>query len=184
MARRSRRLVLVAHCILNQNAVVAPLARAPGVLEGIVAICAEAGVGILQLPCPELLDRGPTRAQAERHSYDTAAHRAHCRRILAPVRDQVRAYEQAGYRVVGLIGIGHSPSCGVRTTHEGGKPVPGRGVFMEELLAMLPELEGRALEVPRDYPDDPEVRRRFEAELRAFCRHEAPGPQPREGGHR
>jgi predicted secreted protein len=170
MDRRSRRIVLVAHCILNQNAVVEPLARAPGVLGGIVRICAEAGVGLLQLPCPEVLERGPLRAQAERASYDTAAHRALCRRILEPVRDQVRAYEEAGYAIVGLIGIGHSPSCGVRTTHEGGRPVAGRGVFMEELLAMLPELEERALQVPRDYPDDPEVRHQFEAELRAICK--------------
>jgi len=169
MDRRSQRIVLVAHCILNQNAVVEPLARAPGALEGIVGICTQAGVGMLQLPCPELLDRGPTRAQAEREAYDTVAHRALCRRMLEPVRDQVRAYERAGYRLVGLIGIGHSPSCGVCTTHAGGRRVPGRGVFMQELLAMLPELEGRALEVPRDYPDDPEVRRRFEAELRACC---------------
>jgi len=170
MARRSKRLVLLSHCILNQNAIVEPLARAPGALGGIVRTWLEAGVGLLQLPCPELLDRGPTRAQAERASYDTAAHRALCRRILEPVRAQVQAYRQAGYEIVGLIGIGNSPSCGVQTTHEGGAVVPGRGVFMEELLAMLPELEGRALQVPRSYPSDPAARHRFEAELRAFCK--------------
>ncbi len=168
MPARSRRLVLLSHCILNQNAVVEPLARRPGALEGIVQICLEAGVGILQLPCPEIIAAGPRRAAAEREDYDTAEHRALCRRILAPVREQVRAYEEAGYRLVGLIGIGQSPSCGVHTTHGGGAAQLGRGVFMEELLAMLPELEGRAIEVPRRYVLDHEVTARFEAELRAF----------------
>ncbi len=168
MGRRSRRLVLVSHCILNQNAIVEPLARRPGALEGIVHIILEAGVGILQLPCPELVEAGPEREQAEREEYDTAEHRALCRRILAAVREEVRAYEEAGYTPVGLIGIGQSPSCGVHTTHGRGAAQLGRGVFMEELLALLPELDGRALEVPRRYATDAEVTARFEAELRAF----------------
>jgi predicted secreted protein len=168
MTQRSKRLVLLSHCILNQNAVVEPLARRPGALEGIVDICLQAGVGLLQLPCPELIERGPTRPQAEREDYDTAEHHALCRRILAPIVEQVRSYQEAGYELVGLIGIGRSPSCGVRSTHEGGAARPGPGVFMEELLALLPELERRAIEVPRRYGKDPEITRRFEAELRAF----------------
>lgn len=167
MTRRSKRLILLAHCILNQNAVVQPLAREPGALAGIVRICLEAGVGILQLPCPEFIARGPTRAQADRPSYDTPEYRAHCRALLESTRAQVEAYRQAGYEIVGLIGIGNSPSCGLLTTYEGG-PRPGRGVFMEELLAMIPELEGRYLQVPRRYAEDPEVTARFEDELRAF----------------
>ncbi|HOG46827.1 MAG TPA: hypothetical protein PLJ35_13435 [Anaerolineae bacterium] len=169
MDRRSRRVVLLAHCILNQNAVVEPLARRPGALEGIARLCLEAGVGLLQLPCPELIERGAGRAPDERSGYDTPAQRALCRRLLEPVRVQVAAYREAGYEIVGLIGIGHSPSCGVHTTHERGGAIPGRGVFMEALLALLPELEGRVLEVPRRYAEDPEVTRRFEEELRALC---------------
>ena len=169
MARRGKRLVLLAHCILNQNAVVQPLAREAGARSGIVRACLEAGLGMLQLPCPELVARGPARAQAERPSYDTPEYRALCRRLLEPVREQAAAYRRAGYEIVGLIGIGDSPSCGLDTTYEGG-PVPGRGVFMEELLAMVPELEGRYLQVPRRYPEDPEATARFEEELRRFCR--------------
>lgn len=169
MTRRSRRLILLAHCILNQNAVVQPLARMPAALEGIVRACLEAEVGLLQLPCPEMAARGPTRAQDERHGYDTPEYRALCRQLLAPIRDQVRAHEHADYTIVGLIGIGDSPSCGLDTTHEG-KAQPGRGVFMEELLALLPEMEGRYLQVPRRYGEDAEVTAAFDEQVRAFCR--------------
>lgn len=176
MTRRRKRLVLLAHCILNQNAVVQPLARQPGALAGIVRICLDAGLGIIQLPCPEITARGPERAQAGRPSYDTAGYRAHCRALIEPIRAQVAGYLRAGYEIVGLIGIGGSPSCGLTTTYEG-EPRPGRGVFMEELLAMIPELEGRYLQVPRRYAEEPEVTARFEAELRAFCRGSKPqGP--------
>ncbi len=168
MARRSRRLVLLSHCILNQNAVVQPLARQPGALGGIVRLCLEAGVGMLQLPCPELAARDPERAQAERPSYDTPEYRAHCRGLLEPIRAQVEAYRRAGYEIVGLIGIGDSPSCGLLTTYEGGS-VPGRGVFMEELLAMIPDPAGRCVQVPRRYAEDPQVTAAFERELRRFC---------------
>ncbi len=168
MARRGKRLVLLAHCILNQNAVVEPLARRPGALEGIVRTCLDAGVGMMQLPCPEIVARGPRRAQAERPSYDTAEYRARCRALLEPVRAQAEAYRSAGYEIVGLLAIGDSPSCGLLTTHDG-RAVPGRGVFMEELLAIMPELEGRALQVPRRYAEDAEVTARFDEELRDFC---------------
>lgn len=168
MARRSKRIVLLSHCILNQNAVVQPMARELGALAGIVRICLESEAGIVQLPCPEMAARGLERAQAERSSYDTAGYRALCRALIEPIRAQVEAYRRAGYEVVGLLGIGNSPSCGLDTTHEG-EVIPGRGVFAEELLQMIPELEGRYLQVPRRYPQDPEVKARFERELRAFC---------------
>ena len=184
MTRRGKRIILLAHCILNQNAVVWPLARESGALAGVVRTCLDAGLGIIQLPCPEVTARGPRRAQAERPSYDTAGYRAHCRALIEPIRAQVEAYRRAGYEIVGLIGIGDSPSCGLTTTYEGG-PRPGRGVFMEELLAMIPELEGRCLQVPRRYAEDPGVTARFEAELRAFCRRrESPEPQPEKAGAR
>lgn len=166
--RRGRRLILLAHCILNQNAVVQPLARAPAALEGVLRGCLDAGVGLLQLPCPETAARGPERAPDERRGYDAPAYRTLCRDLAAPLVAQVRAYERAGYTIVGLIGIGHSPSCGLDTTHNGGAR-PGRGVFMEELLALLPELEGRYLEVPRRYGEDPEVTAAFDWEVRRFC---------------
>ena len=168
MARRSRRLMLLSHCLLNQNAVVQPLARAPAVLQGVVSACVEAGVGLLQLPCPEMAARGPERAQDDRRGYDNHAYRALCRDLLAPLVAQVRAYQVAGYEVVGLVGIGNSPSCGLDTTNEGGAR-PGRGVFMEELLALLPELEGRYLEVPRRYGQDPAVTAAFDGRLQSFC---------------
>ncbi len=169
MTKRSKRVILLSHCILNQNSVVQPIARMPGALEGVVRACLDAEVGMIQLPCPELMAYGPERQPMDRKGYDTAKYRLQCRRLLEPVRAQVEAYRRAGYEIVGLIGIGNSPSCGIDTTYEGG-PQPGRGIFMEELLKMLPELEGRTLQVPRRYGEDPGVTAEFDQEVARFCR--------------
>ena len=54
--------MLAAHCLLNQNAISDGTADYPGTHEEVARLLLEEGVGILQLPCPELcclgLDRG------------------------------------------------------------------------------------------------------------------------------
>jgi hypothetical protein len=59
--RLTTSVVLVAHCVLNQNAKLDACARYPGaIVEASEALFRE-GVGILQLPCPELLCLGLDR---------------------------------------------------------------------------------------------------------------------------
>ena len=50
---RSKRIVFVSHCILNQNTVVEPLARSRGAYGDIVRLLVDKGIGIHQMPCPE-----------------------------------------------------------------------------------------------------------------------------------
>src|SRR3989344_3578721 len=51
---RSRKLVFVAHPILNQNSMPVGKEKAPGAVKEVVEILAENGIGIIQMPCPEL----------------------------------------------------------------------------------------------------------------------------------
>ena len=59
---RSRRVVFLAHCLLNQNAISDGTAVYPAAFRELVQFFLEHQVGIVQLPCPELcclgLDRG------------------------------------------------------------------------------------------------------------------------------
>ena len=59
---RSKRVIFVAHCLLNQNSISDGTADYPGANEEILQILLKAKVGIVQMPCPELcclgLDRG------------------------------------------------------------------------------------------------------------------------------
>ena len=59
---RSRKVVFLAHCLLNQNAISDGTAVYPAAFRELVQFFLEHQVGIVQLPCPELcclgLDRG------------------------------------------------------------------------------------------------------------------------------
>jgi predicted secreted protein len=59
--RRSKRVVLVAHCVLNQNVKLDACAHYPGAIEELAAELVRRGLGIVQLPCPELACLGLDR---------------------------------------------------------------------------------------------------------------------------
>ena len=56
--KRSRRILVVCHCLFNANSKVYPLARAQGVYREVVEPYPDQGVGFVQLPCPELTRLG------------------------------------------------------------------------------------------------------------------------------
>ena len=128
--QRSKRILLVSHCILNQNTVIEGEARAAGAVLSAVEWAMKEGYGFLQLPCPEFTFLGLDRPSMTYEQYDTPEYRKHCREILKPVLLQAEDYLKNGYEILGLLGIQSSPSCD-----------PTRGVFMEELTAMFAEKE-------------------------------------------
>ena len=172
---RGRKILIVCHCVLNANAKVYPLAPVPGVFTDAIASHVSAGCGLFQLPCPETAYLGMNRWGMTKEQYDHPLYRAHCRNILEAPLAQLSAFKQAGYEFTGLVGMDGSPNCGVHLTCEGytggditsaesvaqqGKALkflPGKGVFMTELLDLLhasgirPELSA-IRETPPDEP--------------------------------
>jgi len=147
---RSRRIVVVAHCVLNANSKVCGLASYRGAITSLVSQLVDQGAGIVQLPCPETSFLGMRRWGMTYEQYDTPAYRRHCRSILVTVVDELAAFADAGYLLERVIGIDGSPSCGVTSTcagYAGGEVVAvpacaktaGCGVFTEVLQAMLAE---------------------------------------------
>lgn len=57
---RSRKVVFLAHCLLNQNAISDGTAVYPAAFRELVQFFLEHQVGIVQLPCPELCCLGRT----------------------------------------------------------------------------------------------------------------------------
>ncbi|WP_457551064.1 CD3072 family TudS-related putative desulfidase [Desulfobacula sp.] len=111
--KRSKKIIVVSHCLLNANAKVGPLAEYPGVLRNVMDRFIEDGVGILQLPCPESSYLGIKRWGMSYEQYDLPNFRRHCRNILIPSLDQVETFIAAGYEILGVIGADGSPNCGV-----------------------------------------------------------------------
>lgn len=135
---RSKKIIVVSHCILNANAKVSPLAVYPGVLKEVIQPFIDDGAGVFQLPCPESSYLGINRWGMCFEQYNTPGFRRHCRKILAPVMDQIAAFAAQGYEIIGVIGADGSPNCGVNkipTGFEGG--VMGHGEPVEEQLAKL-----------------------------------------------
>lgn len=117
--KRSKKIIVVAHCILNANAKVGPLAMYPGVLREVMDQFIEDGTGILQLPCPESSYLGINRWGMCREQYDHPNFRQHCRNILTSSADQIEGFMAAGYEMRGVIGADGSPNCGVTKTPSG-----------------------------------------------------------------
>lgn len=148
---RSKKVVILAHCILNSNAKVTPLAKYEGVLKEAVKGFIDDGTGLIQLPCPESTYLGMNRWGMSKDQYDHPSYRRHCREILRPYLDQVETFIKADYEIFGIIGVNGSPSCGVSKTSigiKGGvttdsnpfediKFIKACGVFMDELKNSL-----------------------------------------------
>lgn len=126
--QRKRKILIVAHCILNQNTVIDGEARAFGAIPSALQWVEKEGMGVLQLPCPEFTYLGLDRPPMTYEQYDNEGYRAHCRKLLVPVLDQLLEYKRKGYEITGALSIQSSPSCD-----------PTRGVYMEELQNLFQE---------------------------------------------
>lgn len=143
MNKRNGAVVLVAYCTLNQNAVLPAWERARGPYP-FLRTFVDHGIGIIQLPCPEMCAKGIDRPPLERDDYDTPAHRALCQKILRAPLEALQAHLSYGDRFLGIIGINESPNCGIGTPP---------GIFMEILQEELKnnDIPLRFIEVPTSY---------------------------------
>lgn len=141
---RSKKVILVSHCILNQNAKIDRCAYYPGAMREVTQALLDAGVGIIQIPCPELLFLGLDRKiekdkEATVESEDDrvgvlmnkTVPRVLCGKISYDLIYQIKQYQLNGFTVVGMLGINGSPTCGVETTWEDGKETDGSGIFIK-----------------------------------------------------
>lgn len=151
--KRGKKIVVVAHCYLNQNARVKPYASMKGSFKEFIKPLLDADFGIIQLPCPETTGCGLKRWEAVTEQYDNPGFKRHCRFILQPYVDQLYEHQKAGDKIFAVIGVPFSPCCGTQfnPSHKdwGGsvlqgkapdlKLVEGPAVFMKMLMSMCEE---------------------------------------------
>jgi len=136
---RRGKLVVVAHCVLNQNSRVLGLAHHPAVIDEVVDVLRRYNIGFLQMPCPELAYAGAKRLGKTREEYDTPNYRRHCRQIATSTANQIEEFAKNNIKLVTVLGIENSPSCGVDNL------LSETGILMEELAT---ELEKKGLKIP------------------------------------
>jgi predicted secreted protein len=151
--KRSGRIAVVAHCILNQNSRVLGVAERSSMITEIVEFLMRNDVGIVQMSCPELTYGGVSRKPQTKHQYDTPTFRSHCKKIAKEIVDQIQDYAKCGINTEIVIGVDGSPSCGVsetskessyENTSKYGK-VKGSGILIEQLCLALKE---RKISIP------------------------------------
>ena len=147
---RSKRVIILAHCLLNQNSISDGTADFPSQFVELIEFLMKNKIGMIQLPCPELhclgLDRGDcngtnrsildenTRIRALITEDD---HIVQLHEKAEEIAHQIQEYDRYGFQILGVIGVNRSPSCGVETTSKLGKEESGKGVFMKIILETL-----------------------------------------------
>ena len=148
---RSGKVVVVAHCILNQNSRISGSAHRPAIADEVVNVLNSHRVGFLQMPCPELTFEGAGRSPKTRQEYDTPSYRRHCQQIASSIVSMLKEFVRGGVEVIALLGIKNSPSCDV------GRSKDETGILMEEFLALTKrgdiQLTTRAIDVSGMAPD-------------------------------
>ena len=131
--RRGRRVIFLAHCLLNENVRYLGGACHRGAIREILDQCVELGIGVVQLPCPEQHAWGGVLKRRLLSFYGSAGSVRHgigrallrlmlwytsrvYRRLARETAEQIGDYERSGVTVLGVVGVDASPSCGVFRT--------------------------------------------------------------------
>ena len=158
---RSRKVIFLAHCIPNMNARMHNCARVfPASVEPIIRFCMDNELGMVQMPCPELLvtglgrDRDEPEVEYLRQALEQPVSRERIRKLADQVVFQMKEYRFQGFTMIGVIGNDGSPTCGVDITawpDPDNRFAPGEGIFIQELKAGM---KAAGLELPFKGIDD------------------------------
>lgn len=151
--KRSGKIVVVSHCILNVHSLEDNLAIYPGLEEEVVELLVKKGIGIYQIPCPEVELSGIFRKALPKESYEHPKIRRVYHNLSDNITQTLRWFTKKDYKIQAVLGAEGSPTCGIdlvgrwKENIKGKKEfprdiefVPGMGVFMEEFKASLSEI--------------------------------------------
>lgn len=111
-----------------------------------IELLVNADVGIVQMPCPELICLGLDRGNVHESLLSVIEENCRIREALKRPSNMKRIqllvqflifqfleYQKYGFDIKGIIGINRSPSCGVDSTSKNNQEISGEGVFIEML---------------------------------------------------
>ena len=127
---RSKRVIFVSHCLLNENTRYLGGAFRHGCVDELVDSFQHEELGIYQMHCPEQRAWGGVLKRSLLPLYGSQGTllyrlrhvllplfiwytRWRYRRLAKEVVRDIEDYVHSGFEVVGIVGVGGSPSCGV-----------------------------------------------------------------------
>lgn len=148
--KRSGKIAVVSHCVLNVHSLEDNLAIYPGLEQEVVELLIKKGVGIYQIPCPEIEISSIFRKALPKESYEHPKIRKAYRKTAEGIVQTLNSYTKKGYRIPAVLGAEGSPTCGIsvvgrwKSDIQGKREfprdiefVPGMGVFMEEFKSCI-----------------------------------------------
>jgi len=115
-----KKVILLCHCVINEKSKVKKVdINPPGDIKEFINLLVDNEIGILQLPCPEMICYGLKRWGHVKEQFDTPHYRNLCRELFQPYLEQIKDYLANNYEIIGLVGIEGSPTCGVYKTCTG-----------------------------------------------------------------
>lgn len=147
---RSKKVIFIAHCLLNQNSISDGTAVYPAAFREVIDFFLNANIGIIQMPCPEFcclgLDRGNIHGIDSpivventriRSAMKSDSSNIKLTRLADYVVQQIIEYKKYGFEILGIIGANRSPNCGVETTSDNNAETNGMGLFVERISYQL-----------------------------------------------
>lgn len=159
-----QKILFVSHCLFNdgtklKNQNPTEMEEERREKRKLLHALLDAGIELVQLPCPEFILYGANRWGHASSQFDTAFFRNESKNMLKPFLLQMEEYSShpERFEILGIVGINGSPSCGVRFTYDGewGGEFSGNphlrdtlaslkkeekpGVFMKVFMEMLEE---------------------------------------------
>ena len=151
--KRSGKIVVVAHCLLNVHSLEDNLAIYPGLEEEVIKLLIKKCVSLYQIRCPEIELSGIFRKALPKESYEHPRIRKIYHQLADKITDNLKWYVKKDYKIIAVVGAEGSPSCGIELVgkwKEKAKAkrefqrdiefIPGMGVFMEELKSSLTKI--------------------------------------------
>lgn len=138
---RSKRFVFVPFCVLSQAYQADGIVKYEhkGILKPIMQVLMDHDVNIIQMPCAESGFCGLIRKPQGLSKYNTEEFNKHCSELTQNVVKQIIDIKKAGYEVVAIMGIEHSPSCCVNYIYTNKGMEKRKGLFIEKVYNQLLE---------------------------------------------
>ena len=156
--KRSKKIIFVSHCILNQNSISDSTADFPSQFKEITNLIMNNDIGIVQLRCPEMFCLGLNRNDDQGAKRNLLTENSRIRECLETNENilkihgyvqeiirEIKEYIKYGFTIIGILGVNRSPSCGVNTTSKGNEEIKGMGVLMNILNE---ELKNEGIHLP------------------------------------
>lgn len=141
---RSRKILFVAHCVLNQNVIASGLVKKgyTSVVWDLTELAKKYDIGLEQLPCPEFSFAGEREPMTYTQCEKISGFRTHCSNLAKEVADFIAELQKCGYEVLGIVGIARSPTCSASDVYVGKtqaerKLAKRTGIFIQELKKLV-----------------------------------------------